>query len=137
MKVKALDAPTRPSDGFFIKTAYNGRSFRYRQNMQRVDMKVGFACNNRCRFCVQGNKRAHYPQRTLEEICASLAEEYAKGLRAVVFTGGEPTVHADLIAAIAFAKEIGYRSIQIQSNGCRFADEEYLDKLIAAGANEF
>ncbi len=54
--------------------------------MQRVDMKVGFACNNLCTFCVQGDKRHRYPQRTLEEICATLKSEYEKGLRAVVFT---------------------------------------------------
>lgn len=54
--------------------------------MQRVDMKVGFACNNLCTFCVQGDKRQRYPQRTLEEICSTLKGEYDKGLRAVVFT---------------------------------------------------
>lgn len=105
--------------------------------MQRVDMKVGFACNNLCVFCVQGDKRHHYPQRSFEEICQHLKAEYDKGLRAVVFTGGEPTVHPDLVSAVRYARDLGYVSIQIQSNGRKFADEEYLDSLIEAGANEF
>ena len=26
-------------------------------SVRRIDVKVGFQCNNRCRFCVQGDKR--------------------------------------------------------------------------------
>lgn len=105
--------------------------------MKRADVKVWFACNNHCSFCVQGDKREKYPPRTLEEICVILKSEFENGCRWVVFTWWEPTVHPHLIEAVSYAKEIGYSVIQIQSNGRSFANMEYLEKLVQAGVTEF
>lgn len=105
--------------------------------MQRIDLKVGFACNNRCLFCVQGDKRERYKPRTKEEIFAKLDEGRAGGARAVVFTGGEPTVHPDLVESVRYARAKGYDTVQIQSNGITFSDESYCEKLVDAGVTEF
>ncbi|NVP17151.1 radical SAM protein [Candidatus Gracilibacteria bacterium] len=105
--------------------------------MKRADIKVGFACNNHCTFCVQGDKRYKYKPRTLDEIKKIVFNEYTLGARALVFTGGEPTVHPDLVEAISYAKFIGFLHIQIQSNGTNFDDIDYVKKLINAGATEF
>lgn len=56
---------------------------------------------------------------------------------AVVFTGGEPTVRNDLPDLVAFARDLGYHTIQIQTNGRMFAHRAYLERLVAAGATEF
>ena len=40
--------------------------------MERVDVKCGFSCNNRCLFCVQGEKRSEYPDKTTDELRAVL-----------------------------------------------------------------
>lgn len=103
----------------------------------RVDLKVGFACNNRCVFCVQGTKRERFGARPAEELREILRRERARGVDAVVFTGGEPTVRRDLPELVAHARELGYRAIQIQTNGRMFAHRAYLDRLVAAGATEF
>ncbi|MDD5769982.1 MAG: radical SAM protein [Candidatus Gracilibacteria bacterium] len=105
--------------------------------MKRVDVKVGFACNNHCNFCVQGDKRYKFKPRTLQEIKDILKDEFKNGSLGVVFTGGEPTVHPDLIECVKYAKKLGFVSIQIQSNGRNFADLEYVKKLINAGVSEF
>ncbi|MDD3144921.1 MAG: radical SAM protein [Candidatus Gracilibacteria bacterium] len=105
--------------------------------MKRADIKVGFACNNHCTFCVQGDKRYKYKPRTLDEIKTIILNEYNLGARYVVFTGGEPTVHPNLVEAILYAKELGFVQIQIQSNGTNFDDIEYVKKLISAGVTEF
>ncbi|MDD3119938.1 MAG: radical SAM protein [Candidatus Gracilibacteria bacterium] len=105
--------------------------------MKRIDLKVGFDCNNMCLFCVQGDKRFKHKPRTKEEIFAKLEEGKKDGATGVVFTGGEPTVHPDIIEAIKYAKKIGYTSIQIQTNGRAFADYNYCLELIEAGVNEF
>ena len=42
--------------------------------MDRVDLKLGFHCNNRCRFCVQGDKRTRFEPRTPKRIAADLIE---------------------------------------------------------------
>ncbi|MFK7780298.1 MAG: radical SAM protein [Candidatus Gracilibacteria bacterium] len=104
---------------------------------KRTDVKVGFACNNHCTFCVQGDKREKFKARTLKEITKILDKEYMNGSKYVVFTGGEPTVHKDLIEVVAYAKKIGFRQIQIQSNGTNFDKIDYVKKLINAGVTEF
>ena len=45
----------------------------------RVDLKVGFRCNNYCHFCVQGDKRERMPAKPEEELVASLEEGRAGG----------------------------------------------------------
>ncbi len=103
---------------------------------ERIDVKVGFACNNRCRFCVQGRKRERYGRRSFEELAAFLAEGRKRNT-GVVFTGGEPALHPDLVRLAARARELGYTSIQVQSNGRMFAYARFCRELVAAGVTEF
>ncbi|MBI4249506.1 MAG: radical SAM protein [Elusimicrobia bacterium] len=105
--------------------------------MDRVDLKLGFACNNRCHFCVQGDKRLRFPARSMAQIAANLSEGLQRGCRDLVLTGGEPTVHKTLLGTIRLAKKLGYRVIQVQSNGRMFFYEKFCGELIAAGATEF
>ena len=105
--------------------------------MKRLDLKIGFACNNRCHFCAQGEKRGVLDRRPLDQIVRALAAAAADGVKGVVFTGGEPTLHPDLPAAVSAAKSAGFESIQIQSNGRRFAYPAYCRQLLAAGVTEF
>lgn len=101
----------------------------------RLDLKVGFECNNLCTFCVQGDKRERILPRTADEMKAILREE-RKRTDEVVFTGGEPTVHKDLLHVIAYARALGYRLIQLQTNARRLSHEPYLDAAIKAGVNQ-
>lgn len=105
--------------------------------MKRVDLKVGFACNNYCSFCVQGDKRLHYKPRKIEELQRIIDEEYTLGARGIVFTGWEPTVHPHLLEAVRHAKDSWYNQIQIQSNGRNFKDKSYVIALIEAWVTEF
>ena len=105
--------------------------------MRRLDIKIGFACNNHCDFCAQGDKRRVQDRRSLEEISRDLEAAAATGVRGVVFTGGEPSLHPDLVRAVAAAKSRGFTSIQIQTNGRRFAYAGFCEVLRDAGANEF
>lgn len=104
--------------------------------MKRIDLKVGFQCNNLCRFCVQGDKRKIYPNKTDKEV-RNILKENAAHRQGVVFTGGEPTIRKELVGWVAYAKDLGYKAIQIQTNGRLFAYKDYCRALIKAGANEF
>ncbi|MBW2260952.1 MAG: radical SAM protein [Deltaproteobacteria bacterium] len=102
----------------------------------RIDIKIGFACNNLCRFCVQGDKR----HRVKTPSTRKVREELEKGrdrADGVVFTGGEPTLRRDLAELVSFARDAGYETIQIQSNGRTFASRRYCAEIIEAGATEF
>ena len=102
----------------------------------RIDLKLGFSCNNRCRFCVQGDKRARLPELTTAEAVARLAEARAHA-EDLVFTGGEVTIRRDLPELVAEARRLGFRRIQIQTNGRALAYGATLARLVAAGATEF
>lgn len=104
--------------------------------MRRIDLKIGFQCNNRCRFCVQGNKRETCPDKSTEKVMAILRKE-VKDHQGIVFTGGEPTIRKELIEWIKYAKDLGYKTIQIQTNGRLLAYKEFCKKIIKAGVNEF
>jgi molybdenum cofactor biosynthesis enzyme MoaA len=102
---------------------------------KRVDVKVGFTCNNNCRFCVQAHKK-QFGDRSTSEIKKDL--DLAKQeCSDVVFTGGEPTIRKDIIELVSYAAKLGFDRIQIQTNGRRLCYEDFCSELMNAGANEF
>jgi uncharacterized radical SAM superfamily Fe-S cluster-containing enzyme len=55
---------------------------------------------------------------------------------ALQFSGGEPTIRNDLFDLIRKAKEIGFRHVEVNTNGVRIAqDVEYAKQLKAAGVS--
>lgn len=102
---------------------------------RRLDLKTGFECNNNCRFCVQAHKKS-YGNRSTSELMAEL-KEGRKECDSVVFTGGEITIRRDLLKLIAYAKSIGYKQIQLQSNARILSYKKYCIDVINAGATEF
>lgn len=102
----------------------------------RIDLKVGFACNNHCLHCVQGNKRERYSPRQTGEIKAFLRQSQDEALDLVI-TGGEPTIRQDITELVHYARELGYAEIQVQSNGRLFSSLRFCQEMTAAGANVF
>ncbi len=105
--------------------------------LKRIDLKVWFACNNHCTFCVQWDKRYKFKPKKIHEIKDILLQESNKWAKYVVFTWWEPTVHKDLIESVTYAKQLWYTQIQIQSNGTNFDKLEYVKALIHAWVTEF
>jgi len=102
---------------------------------RRLDLKVGFACNNRCLFCAQGDKRSTCGALPPER----LAEELVKGRPSaggLVLTGGEPTVHKQLLTLVRLAAKLDYYPIQLQTNGRMLAYTKILRALLDAGVSE-
>ena len=103
---------------------------------RRLDLKVGFACNNRCSFCAQGEKRARREAKGYAELVATLARERPRA-EGLVLTGGEPTVHKKLLKVVQSARRLGYSPIQIQTNGRLLAYPAGVAAYLDAGATEF
>lgn len=102
---------------------------------RRADIKTGYTCNSNCVFCVIGDKLFTGERPTNEVI-----EELKLSRRTcddVVFTGAEVTLRQDFFHLVEAAKRLGYRTIQIQTNGRMFAYREFCERAIKAGANEF
>lgn len=106
--------------------------------MKKVDIKLGYICNNNCDFCIQWEeKRAKYQPKSLEEIKKILKNEYQKQARLVTFTWWEPTLHKTLIPSLKYAKKLWYMHINIQSNWQNFSDLKFCIELVKAWANNF
>ncbi|MBW2461590.1 MAG: radical SAM protein [Deltaproteobacteria bacterium] len=104
--------------------------------MSRADIKVGFACNNRCVFCAQGHKRRDVGFIDAKELADRMRKAFAPG-RGLVLTGGEPTIRRDLVKLVALAHAIGYAPIQLQTNGRMLTYAPLVDRLMRAGVTEF
>ncbi len=105
--------------------------------MKQTEIKLGFDCNNHCVFCIQGDRRLSEPDLSLEEIDRRMEEGKKEGITSVVLTGGEPSFRPDvLLGAIRSAREKGYDTIEIQSNGVSFGSREYCKKIAQAGATK-
>jgi len=102
---------------------------------KRVDIKTGFICNNNCRFCVQAHKK-HLGNRPTEAVKKDLRNA-RKRCNEVVFTGGEVTIRDDVLELVGYAKELGYDTVQIQTNGRMLSYFKFCKDIINAGANEF
>jgi cyclic pyranopterin phosphate synthase len=101
----------------------------------RADLKTGYNCNSNCVFCVIGDKLFTGDRPTAE--CIEELRLSRATCEDVVFTGAEATIRPDFLQLVAAAKKLGYRSIQIQTNGRMFAYRQFCEAAIAAGANEF
>lgn len=103
--------------------------------MTRTDLKVGFACNNRCVFCAQGDRRAREAAAPLDVLVGRLRAA-GRPPGGLVLTGGEPTVRRDLAALVAAARGLGYRPIQLQTNARMLCYPGLVERLVRAGLTE-
>ena len=80
-------------------------------------------CNLTCKHCYINPAHHGKKRLALATIAAWLAVFVKKSPSAnVIFLGGEPTLHPDLPLAVNKAKDLGYQSITIDTNGYLFND---------------
>jgi tetratricopeptide (TPR) repeat protein/MoaA/NifB/PqqE/SkfB family radical SAM enzyme len=102
-----------------------------------LEFFVNYACNAKCPFCFNPPDATPELDRglPLPELARRLLEGWREGYRAVKFIGGEVTVRDDLPQILALARRIGYRSIQVTTNGIRLADPAYARQLVGLGVD--
>ena len=87
-------------------------------------------CNNDCLFCSIPKKEVSL---TYEEICRKIDRYKKDGFDQVTITGGEPTLHPDLIRIIEYIKKNGMAA-RLVTNGTQLT-EERIRQLIDAKLN--
>jgi MoaA/NifB/PqqE/SkfB family radical SAM enzyme len=100
-----------------------------------ADIKVGYNCNNNCLFCTAEWKKelgARDTQTLLDEVERVVSQD---GVERIVYSGGEPTFREDLVEIMRHAQKLGVPQQEIQSNGRRLGNRDYLDTLHDAGLN--
>lgn len=98
----------------------------------RLHVKVSRACNNNCVFCLDDRDRRR--DVTAQEVVDLLDRHVHIG--EMLFTCGEPTIHPDLPRFVSMARDRGYRSIGLVTNGRRLAYRRYIADLLARGLDE-
>lgn len=98
-----------------------------------VDLRVGYACNQRCRFCDQGTLRDRVADAPAGAIRAIL-DAHPRG--AIWLAGGEVTLRADLPALVRAARAAGHPRVGVQSNGRVLAAPGAATSLRAAGLTD-
>ena len=107
----------------------------HRQHTCTALIEVTQNCNLHCGFCFadSGNRLSRDP--SVDQITRLYQSTMkASGGCNIQLSGGEPTLRDDLPRIIKSGKEIGFRFIQVNTNGIRLAqDEAYVEKLKSAG----
>ena len=84
-------------------------------------------CNMMCDPCfMDANQVGYVHELTLDDVKKILDDALTIKPRrqmTVQFSGGEPTISPIFLDAVAYARQIGYFSVQAATNGIRFAQE--------------
>lgn len=107
-------------------------------SIETLELAVGYDCNNFCLFCMETNRKSRHIEikKFLKNRIDRVLEENTH-IGKVVFTSGEPTLNPQLFDYVRRAKELGYKRIEVISNGRMFSHKDYCAKLIDAGVGEF
>jgi len=99
--------------------------------MPNVDLRLGTRCNLNCEYCLLGHEDRY--DRSAAEVAADLAFAREQNLEKVAFTGGEPTMHPDLLRLVSVARRMGFREQILVTNGTTLPYPGRLDRLVEAG----
>jgi len=101
------------------------------------EIALTYRCQNRCFFCYASSpeRGRSVPEMATDEVKVVLDKIVDQArVPTVSFTGGEPTLRADLPELVAYARERGLRTNLI-TNGIRCGGEAYVARLAEAGLN--
>jgi uncharacterized radical SAM superfamily Fe-S cluster-containing enzyme len=95
-------------------------------------------CNLKCPVCFANAAAAGYVYEPTKEEIVEMLENLRKNepvpATALQFSGGEPTIREDLFELIREAKRLGFRHVEVNTNGIRLAQSvEYCRGLKEAG----
>lgn len=104
-----------------------------------VTIPIWYGCNNNCILCMLSDLKKRLPFIDFERFkdLVTHAKEELK-YENLILSGAEVSTFEDLGRYIRFAASSGwFKKIQVQTNGRRLSDTEYLQQLIDSGVNEF
>jgi radical SAM protein with 4Fe4S-binding SPASM domain len=107
----------------------------------RLDLALTYRCNNDCAHCYNVEHPSQLPSGTGLELRSELStsdwkriidKAWQLGIPHIIFTGGEPTLRADLPELIGYAERNG-QITGLNTNARRLSDAHYVETLVAAG----
>ena len=104
--------------------------------VKKMPLYVGKKCNAECRFCYYLSE-IHSENISFEAILQALELYKKNGIKSLDITGGEPTIHKDIIKIVETAVQMGFVDIAVISNGITLQNEDFVKKLVKAGVSTF
>ncbi len=108
--------------------------------MPSQTVRIGLACNEGCLFCFADPEMwasrprgtADYSNLIGDDWRAAFRKVRAEGFDELSISGGEPTLHPDLVRMVKYARLLGFKRVELQSNGTLLT-EANARKLARAG----
>ncbi|HEY59625.1 MAG TPA: radical SAM protein [Anaerolineae bacterium] len=97
----------------------------------RMDLAITYRCNCNCSHCYNARPRS-YPEMESHQWQEIIERLWEIGIPHIVFTGGEPTLRADLPELIHYAEKTGLIT-GLNTNGRKLKDKKYTEDLVEAG----
>jgi len=98
--------------------------------MKRLYFASLHNCNEDCLFCVRRGDEAPIEFMDNQKAKEILSQKRKEGYEEIYFDGGEPTLRKDLKELIQFAKNNGYKSVNVLTNGVLLADGKLAKELL-------
>jgi len=96
---------------------------------------TGYRCNNRCRFCIDSEKRS-LPEKPTERILREILQARDSGTTYLEVIGGEATIRPDIFQIVAFARQRGFTTILMATNGRMYAYRPFAQRIVEAGITD-
>jgi molybdenum cofactor biosynthesis enzyme MoaA len=119
--------------GFYTLSDNRAKNASATSPLARCELILTDKCNFKCPYC-RGLGHDLTGTVSLESAKETVSLWAAQGLKAIRFSGGEPTVYPDLLDLVQFTREQGVPRIAISTNGSA-PFRRYLE-LIDAGVND-
>ena len=100
----------------------------------KADLALTYGCNNQCAHCYNEAERFDMSSLPGEQWQEILDRLHAVGVPHVIFTGGEATLHPELLPLIQHADELGLIA-GLNTNGRRLSHLPFARQLASAGLN--
>jgi len=117
--------------GFYTLSDRRAATASETSPLSRCELLLTDRCNFRCPYC----RRIGGPDMEYGQAARTVRLWSLEGLKAIRFSGGEPTLHPWLPKLVRLARESGVERVAVSTNGsARWAVYE---GLLAAGADDF
>lgn len=102
---------------------------------RQVEIQLGHMCNNRCVFCVSGQRtaRRRAPPLAVPPLLDRVERARRDGHAKITLLGGEPTLQPGFFDVLRRAVDLGFEEVVIFTNGVKTSRAWFVDRVLAVG----